>query len=117
MALNEQQLKNIHIMQRICVVPAGRRYGESGEPEITKVSKVGTKYFHTADGRKWELESGRQVTDFTGAELFISEKEYATQKEIKENWKITYSQLSQIPPKGITLEQIFQIRDIANLDV
>ena len=115
MALNKKQLENVHMFQKLYVVPAGKRYDEDGEIEATKVSKVGSKYFYTADGKKWERATGHQITEYSGGQLFVSEREYIEQKEIKALWKDTYNRLSHNPPVDITLEQIHQIMTIVGL--
>lgn len=112
MALTTEQLKNIHLMQKIYVLPASFRHRDKPELQVTKVNKVGTKYFHTEDGRKWELDSGRNVTDHIQAELFINEKDYTDKKEMKELWVEFYRKLSHHPPKGVTLEEVKAMIDI-----
>lgn len=110
MALTQEQLSNIHLMQKIFVLPASYKWGIDCPLETTKVSKVGTKFFYTADGRKWELATGRNVTEHRNAELFISESAYNEHREMKELWQTFYRSLTaHIPPKNLTLAELKQI--------
>lgn len=106
MALTTEQLKKVHSQQKIFVLPTALRHRDKVELIRTKVSKVGTKFFYTDDGRKWEMETGRNVSEFTAAELFATEKEYTDLKEMKELWEGFYRKLSHHPPKGVTLEEV-----------
>jgi hypothetical protein len=112
MALTTDRLKNIHPKQKIFVLPPAIRHRDKVELIRTKVSRVGTKFFYTDDGRKWELESGKNVSEFAAAELFATEEEYINLKESKELWEGFYRKLSHRPPAGVTLDEIKKVIEI-----
>lgn len=113
MALNKEQLLNIHMMQKIYVLPPNSRMGKPDQDlRATKVTRVGSKFFYTEDGRKWELETGREVSEYSPAELFISEKLYNDEKEKKELWKEFYEGLTVTAPKGMSLESIKEVVEL-----
>lgn len=107
--LTTDQLNKIHLMQKIFVMQPTFKFGVDGALRPTKITKIGTKYFYTEDGRKWEIATGANVTEFQPAELFISDKEYYAAKEMKEMWHKFYNTLGHVAPEGLTLEDVKRI--------
>ena len=81
MALTKEQLAQLKPGSKVYYAGARGR-----EKYTNKVESVGNKYIYLENRTKWDKQTGKQITEYTGGELYESEQTYNEHVELNKLW-------------------------------
>lgn len=81
---------------------------------VAKIEKIGNKYFYTDDRRKWDIKTGKQVTDYVGGTIYPSKEVYDAERALETAWSDFKNTMPYRKPEHLTLEDINKIKAILN---